>query len=394
MATEGDQQPIQVFVRVTFLKIGEIDTVKECFTAEALIQSKWREQSLDGRMELNLKEIPVNDYWNPKLYVDNTVGEAKESVTQTVVFNRKQEAYICSQKRIKGGFMENLELQEFPFDTQDITLTVVSELSIEEAELVDDPAEISTINVSSFVDAQEWELYNYVDVSHTTIQKMIGGSGGKEYPAVAFKCRASRRYGYFIWNIFFVMLFICCMGFTTFAVDYKLPQNRLQLTFILLLTTVAFRTNVNNSLPRISYLTYMDKYILGLWALQCIICAVHAFVGTVIVELPKIAYWADKGSLICLFTLFVLIQIVFALFIRNKVGNKKREFHLKEQQQKKQGELNTHGDFSSTTSLVIDAPRGKGKRSSVESTPLRSDLQKAPSSYRTTSTQSSRTDDK
>ena len=36
--------------------------------------------------------------------------------------------------------------------------------------------------------------------------------------------------------------------------------------------------------------------------------------------------------------------------------------------------------------------RGKGKRSSVESTPLRSDLQKTPSSYRTTSTQSSRTD--
>ena len=49
------------------------------------------------------------------------------------------------------------------------------------------------------------------------------------------------------------------MTFTSFAVDYKLPQNRLQLTFILLLTTVTFKFVVNQSLPRISYLTYLVR---------------------------------------------------------------------------------------------------------------------------------------
>jgi len=47
------------------------------------------------------------------------------------------------------------------------------------------------------------------------------------------------------------------MTFTTFGVDYKLIQNRLQLTLILLLTTVTFKFTVNQSLPKISYLTYL-----------------------------------------------------------------------------------------------------------------------------------------
>ena len=47
------------------------------------------------------------------------------------------------------------------------------------------------------------------------------------------------------------------LSFVTFAVKPTLPQNRLQLSFTLVLTAVAFKFVVNQSLPRISYLTYL-----------------------------------------------------------------------------------------------------------------------------------------
>ena len=34
-------------VQITFLKIGEIDTKKECFDADVLVTAKWREPQLD-----------------------------------------------------------------------------------------------------------------------------------------------------------------------------------------------------------------------------------------------------------------------------------------------------------------------------------------------------------
>jgi hypothetical protein len=52
-------------------------------------------------------------------------------------------------------------------------------------------------------------------------------------------------------------LLICSLSFATFSVDKSLPQSRLQLSFTLMLTSVAFKSVVNQSLPRISYLTYM-----------------------------------------------------------------------------------------------------------------------------------------
>ena len=36
-----------MFVRIVYLKIGEIDTVKENFAADIFLQTKWREPALD-----------------------------------------------------------------------------------------------------------------------------------------------------------------------------------------------------------------------------------------------------------------------------------------------------------------------------------------------------------
>ncbi len=58
-------------------------------------------------------------------------------------------------------------------------------------------------------------------------------------------------------TFFYFQFFISALSFATFAVSPELPQNRLQLSFTLLLTSVAFKFVINQSLPKISYLTYM-----------------------------------------------------------------------------------------------------------------------------------------
>jgi len=37
-----------VYIQVVFIKVGEIDTVKETFSADVFIQARWREPTLDG----------------------------------------------------------------------------------------------------------------------------------------------------------------------------------------------------------------------------------------------------------------------------------------------------------------------------------------------------------
>jgi hypothetical protein len=66
----------------------------------------------------DVENIDFSKYWNPRLFVDNTLGEPKEELWQSVQFDDSGQANMVEKKRIKGTFQENLELKHFPFDTQ------------------------------------------------------------------------------------------------------------------------------------------------------------------------------------------------------------------------------------------------------------------------------------
>ena len=69
-----------------------------------------------------------------------------------------------------------------------------------------------------------------------------------------------KRPGYYISNAYFLIFLITISGLTIFSVDCNLPQNRLQTTYTILLTSVSFKWVINRSLPTVSYLTSLDKY--------------------------------------------------------------------------------------------------------------------------------------
>jgi len=48
-----------VYVQVVFMKLGEIDTIKETFSADVFIQARWREPRLDGS-ETARKKVGVH----------------------------------------------------------------------------------------------------------------------------------------------------------------------------------------------------------------------------------------------------------------------------------------------------------------------------------------------
>ncbi|CAI9729320.1 cys-loop ligand-gated ion channel-like isoform X3 [Octopus vulgaris] len=154
---------VRVQIVVQFAKVGEIDTLKEQYSADVIVKGKWREPALDGQTHTALEGIDIKKYWSPKLYIENTLGDPKENIRHRVNFNDKGEAYIVEKRVIKGTFMENLELNDFPFDVQDLTVTVASELPSYEVELIEDIDEHHVVNRQSFVDEQEWHLYMHTE---------------------------------------------------------------------------------------------------------------------------------------------------------------------------------------------------------------------------------------
>lgn len=323
---------VRVQIVVQFAKVGEIDTLKEQYSADVIVKGKWREPALDGQTHTALEGIDIKKYWSPKLYIENTLGDPKENIRHRVNFNDKGEAFIVEKRVIKGTFMENLELNDFPFDVQDLTVTVASELPSYEVELIEDIDEHHVVNRQSFVDEQEWHLYMHTETEKKELA-IDQADATVRRSALSVKCRAARRPGYFVWNIFMVTFLICSLAFTTFSVDKTYPQNRLQLSFTLVLTAVAFKSVVNQSLPRISYLTYMDKYLLISMVMLSTVCAWHGLVTLLNHDKPN----ADRVEIIILSVLsivYISYNVGFVIIIHMYPCHKRRTMQQKDKEYK------------------------------------------------------------
>ena len=63
-----------VYVRVVFVKIGDIDTVKECFEANIYLEATWREPMLDSYISQSDAQ---------SIGIDEVSGKARESIWQS-----------------------------------------------------------------------------------------------------------------------------------------------------------------------------------------------------------------------------------------------------------------------------------------------------------------------
>lgn len=79
---------VTVYVRIMFLKVGEIDTLRDKFSADAFVQAKWREPSMDGKLRMvsSLEYIYHTDPLLPTLSypeIPHTLLEKKQSIDRS-----------------------------------------------------------------------------------------------------------------------------------------------------------------------------------------------------------------------------------------------------------------------------------------------------------------------
>ncbi|CAF0809229.1 unnamed protein product [Adineta steineri] len=345
-----------VRIRLVFIHIGEIDTLNEKYQADIYYEARWMENNMNiSTLNLTAQQqqtllsneknvtVKMNEFnsivhWSPQLFIENAIGQIGEQekwftikkmdrLSATHLIN----AEICEHRRIKGVFWEKLELNHFPADVQDLTISITSHHHIENCVLKQDKQLRSSINREAFFDQQEWSLYEHVaaEIRETKEEYSFDGDQNegleqKRHPVLAIACRAARRPGYYYWNAFFLILLITMLAFCIFSISPDLPQNRLQITCTLLLTSVTFRWVVNRSLPPVSYLTTLDIYAIISIVILVVLCVWHSIIASVIFLNPlsvKILqpsnYYViiDRYVFIGLFVMYIAIHIALILWL-------------------------------------------------------------------------------
>lgn len=214
-----------VFVRVSYTKIFQVDTHNQKFHAEVIVESKWFDPDVNS---LNFDVTKLK--WKPELYIDNAVNDPSEKTSYKIV-NEDGKFMINEIKVLKGHFSENLELENFPLDIQSLTLVITTKNSTNKINFVISQPKFTKQNISNTLDKSMWHLHDMIRIKNNNIQREYS-FGKREYPAIEITCQVFRHSAFFHWNALLPILLITLCSLAPFVLDTSATASRLGIYYL------------------------------------------------------------------------------------------------------------------------------------------------------------------
>ena len=119
---------------------------------------------------------------------------------------------------------------------------------------------LSNFCVASFKPLRICDRYVHFDSSLT---KEDESSSGTIRPILTISVVVGRKPGYYVWNIVVPLLVINGISLGSFAIPSSDTADRLSVSMTMVLTLVAFKLQISDKLPDLSYLTLLDEFVLA-----------------------------------------------------------------------------------------------------------------------------------
>ena len=110
----------------------------------------------------------------------------------------------------------------------------------------------------------------------------------------------------------FINFLMCLCSFASFSIDNEYIGDKLNVSLMTLLTVIALKFSTTQLLPRVSYLTLLDSYIIF-----CIFFQILVIVQNSLYNIIEIGYY-DIYSIILLGGVLIIINICFYIKSINK----------------------------------------------------------------------------
>jgi len=181
--------------------------------------------------------------------------------------------------RMRVLLSEEMELRSFPYDAQSLHLHISSTWDCNNVLLSFSKEKPCAMNPDA-LHSQEFSIQQLRLIAFDTdwkegdlplLSDASQSATGARYSRAYLALMVTRRPGYYLWNVFFMVFVLGSLSFTAYAVPAGEVADRLSVLLTLVLSVVAFKYVLAQALPAISYLTMLDKYNIAAVATMFII---------------------------------------------------------------------------------------------------------------------------
>lgn len=161
-----------------------------------------------------------------------------------------------------------MNFKTFPRDTQYLKIAVSSHLRLSKVAL--EFHKVPSLH-KEYVTLSSWDVLPlFWEKKQPELRPL-----SKQYPKINVMIPLRRKGGYYMWNVVLALFLLTLLGFSAAILPVEDISSRLAILGTSVLTTVTFKQIVAQELPKVSYVTSFDRYILlGLFTQMILVAEV------------------------------------------------------------------------------------------------------------------------
>jgi hypothetical protein len=249
-------EPTEVRVGIYVIDVDGVDSANQRFSASVYLQARWNIPLLrhEGPAPLIRRATSV---WTPRLVLVN--GQQAWSAFPPYV-EISPDGEVAYRQKIWGWFSQPLGLRDFPFDKQRLTFHLVA-AGLQEKEVKMVPLKRAGQSLSGIAEKFSMPDFNVTDWRAEARPYLPGG----QPPGISgfiLEMDIERLPNYYIWKVILPLCLIVMMSWIPRWLDPAEGGTSIGISTTAFLTLVAYLFAIVVLLPKVAYLTRLDRFIL------------------------------------------------------------------------------------------------------------------------------------
>ncbi|TWT55912.1 ligand-gated ion channel [Allorhodopirellula solitaria] len=276
-----------VSVHATFelLTISDINDEAEQVGLSGILTLTWKDprQSFDPVQEGVSEKVYSGDFqfnevfvgWYPQVTLANTAGQYD---SLAVVLRVKPDGTCTLSQAIEAAAKVDLNMRRFPFDRQRLEI-IFRLFGFDSHNIEFDSESIAVTTKESFTKVPQWSLRKIQASNRTLNASNTVGMGAASAFVVAIDVK---REPLFMLRLVVVPLsLIVLLSWSVFWMDRSSVGDRVSVSFVGILTAVAYQITLVGIVPNVSIVTMMNAFLNLSLLIMCAPVFISLYVGTV-----------------------------------------------------------------------------------------------------------------
>lgn len=245
------------------IDISQVDAVENTFKIQGLLDLVWCDPRLafdaaaaGGSEKIYLEQNALREtteiWWPDPDFVNQTEPREIENVVLVV----RADGTVDYQEQFVTTLKSRFDLRRFPFDRQ--RLSVEIESFVWTAHVMRFHEEAQKIGFDEEFEIPEWHVRSV----HSSVVSRQEVRDRDVFSEFLLEIELQRHPGYYIWKLILPLALLVVASWVVFWLTDWLVNRRLGLAFRGVLIVVAFQFVIAGDLPKVSYLTFMDSFLM------------------------------------------------------------------------------------------------------------------------------------